>query len=134
MIVVDTNIVAFFLIEGDKTAQVRRLWQIDAEWRLPRLWRHEFLNVLATYARSGGMPPSDARQLWHAAEAIFTISEVEVDMNAALELAIKYKISAYDAQFVILAQALKTKLITEDKLLIRRFPGLVYSLNNSIQQ
>lgn len=133
MIVVDTNIVAFFLIEGDKTGLVRKLWEIDPDWRLPRLWQHEFLNVLATYARSGGMPAQEVRKIWQTAQNLFREMEYEVDMIAALELAIKHKISAYDAQFVVLARSLHTALVTEDRRLARRFPKLVNSIAGSIQ-
>ncbi len=51
MIVVDVNVVAYYFIEGDKTALAREVMQADPDWRLPSLWRHEYLNVVATYPR-----------------------------------------------------------------------------------
>jgi len=51
VIVVDVNVVAYFLIEGEHTERARELWRRDPDWRLPPLWRHEYLNVLATFVR-----------------------------------------------------------------------------------
>lgn len=47
MIVVDVNVVAYFLIDGDKIAAARNLSRYEGDWCLPVLWRHEYLNVLA---------------------------------------------------------------------------------------
>ena len=52
MIVVDTNVIAYVLIEGDKTALAQQVAKKDPDWKVPPLWRHEFLNVLATSAYS----------------------------------------------------------------------------------
>ena len=52
MIVADTNLVAYLLIEGDQTAAARRVWERDRDWILPPLWRSEYLNVLATLVRT----------------------------------------------------------------------------------
>ncbi|MDZ7685695.1 MAG: type II toxin-antitoxin system VapC family toxin [Gammaproteobacteria bacterium] len=123
MIVVDTNVVAYFFIDGDRTEAARRLWEQEPAWALPPLWRHEFLNVLATYCRAGGMDAGDVLALWHQADAIMAPCEQAVDLAAALSLAIETGISAYDAQFVCLAHSLETRLITEDKQLLRLFAG-----------
>jgi predicted nucleic acid-binding protein len=71
MIVVDVNVVAYYVIEGEKTALARELMQREPDWRLPDLWRHEYLNVLATYARQGGATLEQARVLWWRAIELF---------------------------------------------------------------
>lgn len=128
MIVVDTNVVAYLLIEGERTASARELWRQDSDWQLPELWRHEFLNVLATYARLGGAPVQDAENIWWAACDLLGGGLHAVDMSAALRLAVEAKVSAYDAQFVVLAQLLGVKLVTEDKHLLALFADLAVSL------
>ncbi len=128
MIVVDTNVIAYLLIEGDRTNRARALWRIEPDWRVPPLWRHEFLNVLATFARRGGANLADATQLWSRAVDTIGSSEIEVDMCAALELAVTTQISAYDAQFVTLARRLSAPLVTEDKKLRKTFPDLALPL------
>ncbi len=54
--------------------------------------------------------------------------EIEVDIPAALELAVTTQISAYDAQFITLARHLSVPLVTEDKKLRKRFPDLTLPL------
>jgi predicted nucleic acid-binding protein len=130
VIVVDTNVVAYFFIEGEQTEFARSLWRSDPVWRLPPLWRHEYLNVLATFVRHGGADREAARTLWTKAIRMLAGSELDVDMAAALELAVTHTISAYDAQFVALAQALKVKLATNDQQLLRSFPSLAMPLAN----
>jgi predicted nucleic acid-binding protein len=133
VIVVDTNIIAYFLIVGDRTAQTRQLWQTEPGWYLPALWRHEFLNVLASYTSHSRVPVADMTGIWQYANQLFAATTGEVDMESALELSVVHKISAYDAQFVTLAQQLGTVLVTEDKLLLKRFPDSTVSLSQAVR-
>ena len=128
MIVVDTNVIAYLLIEGDRTNRARSLWRDEPDWRVPPLWRHEFLNVLATFAKRGGADLADTTQLWTRAVDAIGSGEIEVDMSAALELAVTSQISAYDAQFITLARRLSVPLVTEDKKLRKTFPDLTLPL------
>ena len=128
MIVADVNAVAYCLIEGEKTEAARRLRGVDADWRLPELWRHEFLNILATWSRRGGAPLADAQELWRRAVHWIGPCEVPVNMTAALALAHEHGISAYDAQYLALAQQLQTVCATEDGRLRRLFPDLTRTL------
>lgn len=130
MIVVDTNIIAFALIDGEHTDQARTLWQADPQWRVPRFWRYEFSNVLTTYTRNGGMEPEQATRLWAASCQWCGPFERSVDMAAVLQLAIARNISAYDAQFVGLAVSLGVPLVSEDAPLRRRCPGNVLTMSD----
>lgn len=128
MIVVDTNVIAYLLIEGERTARARALWDIDPDWRAPGLWRHEYLNVLATFVRQGGATLSEAALLWRRAVDLLAASESEVDMLAALDLAVQHKISAYDAQYVVLARRLGAACVTEDRELLSAFPAVAVTI------
>lgn len=123
MIVVDVNVVAYFFIQGDRTDDARTLFSHDPDWRLPTLWRHEFLNVLATYARQGGASISDVQALWRRSMEWFAPAEQPADMEAALALAGENRVSAYDAQYVVLAHQLQTVCVTADKRLLKAFPN-----------
>lgn len=117
MIVADANVVAYLVIEGDRTPLAQAVWDLDPDWRLPSLWRHELLNTLATYAKAGGVDLEDAERIWYVAWNQLSASEHEVDMSRALELAVLNRVSAYDAQYVALARYLDVPLITEDRRL-----------------
>ena len=128
MIVVDTNVIAFVLIEGDKTALAQQVAKKDPDWKVPPLWRHEFLNVLATSARAEVIDALQAEALWHKGLDLFVRAEREADGSASLKLAIEHAISAYDAQYIALAQSLETQCITEDKRLLKTFPDTAVSM------
>lgn len=128
MIVVDVNVVAYFLIEGNKTAAARELLRRDPDWRLPALWRHEYLNVLATFAREGGATIAEARTLWRRGIELFGSREQNVDMESALALATENRISVYDAQYIALARQLQTVCVTEDQRLLKMFPYLTRTM------
>ncbi|OGA29724.1 MAG: hypothetical protein A3I01_18920 [Betaproteobacteria bacterium RIFCSPLOWO2_02_FULL_65_24] len=128
MIVVDVNVVAYFFIYGEKTTSARDLMRRDPDWRLPTLWRHEFLNVLATFVREGGATVEEARALWRRSIDLLGQREHGVDMESALAMASEHRVSAYDAQYVALAQQLQTVCVSEDRRLLNSFPNLVRTL------
>ncbi len=47
--------------------------------------------------------------------------------QTALALAVLARITPYDAQFVVLARQLGARLVTSDRELLRKFPGLACS-------
>jgi predicted nucleic acid-binding protein len=51
VIVVDTNVVARFVLRGDGAALVERVLERDASWVAPPLVHSELRNVLATSMR-----------------------------------------------------------------------------------
>jgi len=122
VIVVDVNVIAYLLIAGQKTGLAQQLFQQDSEWVMPALWQHEFLNVLVTFVRHGGGKITDAENLWRESISLFGSSEREVNWIEVLRLACQHDISAYDAQYIVLAQALGIPCITEDQRLCSKFP------------
>ena len=122
MIVADTNLIAYRLIEGDKTEEALAVFAKDPEWFVPLLWRHELLNVLSVHVRHGNLTESNSQTILDTAFALFRNREVPVSFPEALSLAIHENISAYDAQFVVCARALGTPLVTSDSQLTRKFP------------
>jgi predicted nucleic acid-binding protein len=128
VIVVDTNVVAYALIEGTQTELARRVRELDPEWRLPELWQHEYLNILATYAKQGGLPVKTAQRLWREGVRLLAPATRPADMSLSLDLAVARGVSAYDAQFIALAISLGISCVTEDRLLQRAFPGVAVSM------
>ncbi|MBI5230926.1 MAG: type II toxin-antitoxin system VapC family toxin [Coriobacteriales bacterium] len=123
MIVVDTNVVAYLLIGGEKTPVVRDVVSRDAEWAAPILWRSEFRNVVATYLRRGELALSDAVALVAEAEALLRGREFLVTSDSVLDLAADTSCSAYDCEFVALARQLGVPFVTSDRRLLDAFPS-----------
>jgi predicted nucleic acid-binding protein len=124
LIVADTNLIAYLLIEGERTEIARAVWAKDSRWMLPTLWRSEFLNVLTTTVRAGVLKLSDAQQIWQVALATFNQSEIEPSGDDVLEAAAERNLSAYDAQFVVAADNLDVPLVTSDRRLLESCPDL----------
>ena len=122
MIVVDSNILAYLYLPGDRTAAAEALLEQDPEWAAPTLWRSEFRNILAGYMRRKTVTFDQACSLQREAESLLAGAEFAVDSSAVLELVRDSDCSAYDCEFIALAIKLNTKLVTVDKKLLREFP------------
>jgi len=120
VIVADTNLVGYLLIEGERTADVREVWSKDPEWILPSLWRSEFLNVLVTAHRASVLSRGQALLAWEHAFDLLAGNEADPTGEAVLAVAIESGVSAYDAQFVAVAQELGVPLVTADRRLAAR--------------
>jgi predicted nucleic acid-binding protein len=133
VIVVDTNIIAYRWLPGPKNADADALVRHDPQWAAPLLWRSEFRNVLAGYIRSKRLPLVDAKNvIRHAAASLLGGEHVVAD-DVVLSLVARSKCSAYDCEFVALADTLGAILVTEDKALLASFPKICHSLRRVIQ-
>jgi predicted nucleic acid-binding protein len=130
LIVADTNLIAYLLIQGEHTEAAEAVLVEDALWAAPVLWRSEFRNVLALYLRQGHLELPAALQYVAEAEALLSDREYQVPSAPVLELARGSGCSAYDCEFVHLAQELGVKLVTSDKRVLRAFPEVAISLRS----
>jgi predicted nucleic acid-binding protein len=124
MIVADTNTVAYLYLPTAQTNDVVSLLHKDPHWVAPLLWRSEFRNVLALYIRKGIIDLSTATAMQTQAEQQLADNEYTVNFIDVLALASQSGCSAYDCEFVSLANSLSLKLITGDKKLIQLFPEI----------
>ena len=119
MIVVDTNIVAYLLLPGDETKVCERVFSKDPSWAAPLLWRSELRSVLAQYMRKHSLSLEDATTAMETAEQLFLDREYAVPSAEVLALCQRSHLSAYDAEFVVLAQSLAVPLVTQDRQILR---------------
>ena len=129
MIVVDSNVLAYLYLPGDFTVAAEALLTGDSEWTAPLLWRSEFRNILAGYMRRKSLSFEQAAALQAEAEELLAGSEYEVDSLSVLELVRDSACSAYDCEFIALAEKLDVKLVTMDTKLLKAFPGRTVALN-----
>ena len=122
MIVVDTNILAYLLITGERSAEAERALRKDPVWAAPLLWRSELRNVLALYMRQRGMTVEQAIQIIDKADELLQGREYALASRTILELVAQSACSAYDCEFVALAQDLDVLLLTDDRRILSEFP------------
>lgn len=130
MIVVDTNIISYLFLPTDYSERASQLYKIESEWAAPGLWRSEFRNVLALYLRQKIITLAEALLIQDEAEALMTDQEFTVTSIHVLTLTDSSSCSAYDCEFVALAMQLDVKLVTQDKKILREFPGIAVSLDD----
>lgn len=126
MIVVDTNVVAYMCLEGEWTEAAERLRLQDHHWRAPHLWRSEFRSVLAGQMRRSGLRLSTAMAALERADGM--VQSAEVNSRRVLELTAQTRCTAYDLEFVALAQQLAVPLVTMDRELLDAFPDIARPL------
>jgi len=132
MIVADTNIILYLTLPGDFTAEAEALYERDQEWVAPLLWRSEFRNALALYLRKQLLTLEEASKIQSEAEKVMSDNEYGIDSLDVLRLAAESGQTAYDCEFVSLAQRLGIRLVSTDKKVLRAFPAIAISLAEAV--
>ncbi len=133
MIVVDTNIISYLFLPTLYTKDSELLMEIDDKWCAPLLWRSEFRNVLALYLSKDVIDLTTAMDIQEQAETVLSGNEFQVNSNKVLSLAKDSGCTAYDCEFIALAQLLERPLITTDRKLLRTFPGLTTTAKDYVE-
>ena len=132
MVLVDTNIIAPLYVRSARTEAVEELFARDAVWRTEPLALIELSNVLITYERARYITAATARDCLDRAAAFLQPNLFRVGHQAALDIALNYRITAYDARFLAVAQQLGARLVTEDAKLRAAAPALTQSLAEAL--
>ncbi len=128
MIVVDTNIIAYFLLPTVYADSVDALFELEPEWVAPIIWKSEFRNVLTQCLRQKVISLEKSLQFQSLAETLFSEHDFHVPSSHVLTLAAKSSCSSYDCEFVALAQYLDVPLITQNKQVLQDFPEVAVSM------
>ena len=127
MIVADTNLLVYLYVRGLRTAQAEAVLVRDSAWAAPVLWRSEFRNTLAGLVRAREIELDDAVVISHEAERRMGGAEFSVASQQVLELAIRSRCSAYECEFIALAQDLRVPFVTADRQVLAAFPSTAVS-------
>jgi predicted nucleic acid-binding protein len=130
VIVVDTNIISYLYLSGERSHQAERLLSVDPHWCAPVLWRSEFRSVLSRYLRKRLLTFEEVLLILEQAESLLGDDEYEVPSAHIMQLVNLSACSSYDCEFVALAGYLGVPLITADKKLLREFPDIAKSLDS----
>lgn len=133
MIVADTSLISYLMIPGQQAADAQAVLRKDPLWAAPLLWRSGFRNVLALYLRQKHLTLADAFQFAEEAEALLRGREYQVESAPVLRLTEQSGRSAYDCEFVHLAEELQVLLVTSDRKVQRAFPHRAVSIQDFLR-
>ena len=122
MIVVDTNVIHYCWVRGQRTEVAQAVREKDPEWHAPILWRSELRNVLTAYLRRGMLTRAQIIGILSAADQALAEREHIIADDLVLDIVASSALTAYDAEFVALATALSVQLVTADKGVLKAFP------------
>ena len=132
--VVDASIAIKLFIEQEdsdlaESLLLRLSGNPPARFAVPDLFYVECANVFWKYVQQAGFPVVQARSSLQRLKAlnlqVYPLSEL---VEEALEVAIAYRISVYDACYVVLSLYAQCPLITADRKLLRSLVDSPYSL------
>lgn len=132
MIAVDCNVLAYLLLDGAETPRARALLGIDADWHSEGVILIELANVLATAMRVRRVSMNASVAVLTQTLGVMEGGLHRADDFEALELAAHFKVSAYDARYLVVARNLEIKLVTEDAKLRKAAPSLTQSLADAV--
>jgi predicted nucleic acid-binding protein len=127
VIVADTNLLVYLYVRGQRTAQAETVLVRDPAWTAPLLWRSEFRNTMVGLVRAREIDLDDALRISHDAESRMGGAEFSVPSQQVLQLACRSRCSAYDCEFIALAQDLRVPFVTADRQVLAAFPSIAMS-------
>jgi len=132
MIVVDTNVLVYAIVQLPQTAFARQVATVDPDWVVPPLWHFEFTSAVTTLVHGLALSASQAEAAINYAEQLTAGREMSVDQVAVFRAAIAFNLSAYDAQYVALAEMLKIRCVTADARIVRNAPAVAVSISEFV--
>ena len=124
MIVVDAMVIADLLLSEPGRAPSAVILEVDPWWAVPLLWRSEVANVLATRVRHGERTLESVLACFEKGEKLLKEKEYRVAHDRVLRACAASRCTAYDCEYVVLAETLGVPLVTGDRQVLDAFPGL----------
>ena len=131
--VVDIDVICYRWMPSPNSAAAETALAKDPHWIAPLLWRSEFRNILALAIRKKALTIHAAQEIMRKAEASFERSEFAVSSDAVLRLVARSNCTAYDCEFVALADAERVRLVTADRQILQEFPEVAISLDKFVR-
>ena len=87
-----------------------------AQFLAPAIYEHEIVNLVAKTVQEGALDLAAARS--HAHHLVALVDLLRIPHDASIRAAITHKLTSYDAQYVVCAQA-GARLVTYDQRLAK---------------
>jgi len=130
LIVADTNLITYLLLKGPLAPVAEEVYAKDPKWVAPLLWRSEFRSVLSLSMRRVQLSFEDAMGLMDRAERLMRGRGYQAASARILRLAADSGCTAYDCEFVALAQYFSVPLVTSDTDLLAKFKPIAMSMQD----
>lgn len=114
MIVVDTNVMVRMVMGGPDGREASDVLRRDSVWFAPAILMSELRNALLGYVRRGTIALDRAREMSRDAALALDDRIVSIDSTLVLDVAMECDLTAYHAEFVVLARSLSVPLVTLD--------------------
>ena len=124
MIVVDANVLIYLWLRESYADVAEALLSTDSQWIAPLIWRSEFRNVVVGAVRRKNISRETALAALDGAERQMDGNEQMVDSRVVFRLAMQSGCTAYDCEYVALAEATGVPLITNDSQILKEFPSI----------
>jgi predicted nucleic acid-binding protein len=123
--VVDTNVVAYYLIgESSFAEESRAFWRSAGELLAPSSWEAELANVIWMSVRTRGIDEAEGSvKLELAARLGIHSVAVRTLWQGAFARAVASDVPIYDTLFVELANRERVPLVTFDRKLLAAYPA-----------
>lgn len=131
MIVVDTNVMVRLVVGGEQGTSAARLLGDDSEWAAPGILLSELNNVLLGFARRGAITADQALAMSDDARGVLGDRIAAVPGQRVIAVALECELSAYDAEFVVLARSLGVPLVTLDQAILAGAPDVAVPLQGT---
>ena len=129
MIVVDTNVMVRLVVGGESGTDAALLLERDPQWVAPGILMSELRNVLVGFVRRGVATPDQAKAMSDDAATVLRDSIVSVAASHVIDVALECGLTAYDAEFVVLARTLGVPLATLDSEILNGATDVAVSLS-----
>jgi predicted nucleic acid-binding protein len=120
MIVADANLLVYRYVRGPMSSLADAARAKEGDWRVPPFWKCEFTSAVLKMVRAEALTHAEATTAISDAHAEFASRETVVPQDRALAAALRYGTSAYDAQYVALAEMLNVSCVTADEPLAKK--------------
>ena len=124
MLVVDANLLWEATGLGLQGATPDAVLHRDSSWAAPRFWESGVRNICTTLMRVKKFPLSEAIKVVEDIRDLLDGEDHVPDGRRVLELAHESGQSAYDCEYVALAESLAVRLVTFDRSLVGAFPAI----------
>jgi predicted nucleic acid-binding protein len=134
VIVADNSLLVYFWLPSAMAELAEAVKDRDKVWASPILWRSEFRNVLAGYLRRKALSEAEANAAYLNVQKDLGANEYSVPTERVIRLVLTSDCTAYDCEYVALAQDLGVPLVTADKQVLRAFPNIAVSLEKFVKK